>query len=69
MNKWKVERYGVKNINFMHEVEYWNFFLDQWVPENEVNDDCCTVHSAAHEFVSGNPGEIVKMEITIKEVQ
>lgn len=69
MNKWKVERYGVKNINFNHEVEYWNFLLDQWVPENEVNDHCCTVYSAAHEFISGNPGEIVKMEITIKEVQ
>lgn len=69
MNKWKTILYGVKNINLKHEVEYWNFFLDQWVSENEVDDDCCTAYLAAHEFTSGNPGEIVNMEITIKEVQ
>lgn len=67
MDKWTIERYAVKNVNWKHEVEYWNFFLDEWVSESEVNDDCVNNHFACSDFIRGNPGEIVEMKVTIEE--
>ena len=29
MDKWTIERYAVRQLNWEHKVEYWNFFLDE----------------------------------------
>lgn len=68
MNKWTIERYAVRQLNWEHKVEYWNFFLDEWVSPENVNDDCVTTHSAAscvqHDYYGS---EIVEMKIIIEE--
>lgn len=68
MDKWTIERYAVRRLNWEHKVEYWNFFLEKWVSPENVNDDCVTTHSAAscvHSEYYGS--EIVEMKITIEE--
>ena len=68
MDKWTIERYAVRHLNWEHKVEYWNFFLDEWVSPENVNDDCVTTHSAAscvHSEYYGS--ENVEMKITIEE--
>jgi hypothetical protein len=68
MDKWTLERYAVRRLNWEHKVEYWNFFLEKWVSPENVNDDCVTTHSAAtcaHNDYYGS--EIVEMKITIEE--
>lgn len=68
MNKWTIKRYAVKRLNWENKIEYWNFFFEEWVNPENVNDDCVTTPSAAscvHNEYYGS--EIVEMKITIEE--
>lgn len=66
MNTWNIVRYAVRRLNWEHKVEYWNFFLEEWV--EYVNDDCVTTNYAAKCMQKNYYGsEIVEMNITIEE--
>ncbi len=68
MKKWNFDLYAIKNET-KDDIEYWNFFTDNWVKGPQFNMDCVQPQWTAENQLKGNKGKLVKINIIAKEIK
>ena len=60
--------YAVRRINWDKKVQYWNFWTEHWVDENDFCNDCISnVSVAENQAKEYYNAELVPLNVSVKE--
>lgn len=60
--------YAVRRINLDQKIQYWNFWIEHWVDENDFDKDCMSNVSVAENIAKEYyNAELVPLNVSVKE--
>lgn len=60
--------YAVRRINWDQKIQYWNFWIEHWVDENNFCYDCISnVSVAENKAKEYYNAELVPLNVSVKE--
>jgi len=60
--------YAVRRINWDQKIQYWNFWIENWVDENDFDRNCVSNFSVAeNQTKEYYNAELVPLNVSVKE--
>lgn len=60
--------YAVRRINLDQKIQYWNFWIENWVDENDFDRNCMSNFSVAeNQTKEYYNAELVPLNVSVKE--